>query len=102
VCEFAGAVGLILPAATTINPGLTALAATGLLAIMVLAVPFHISRGETTLIAAPADPWSAGRFHCLGPIAKGRDRIARSGALTLARRSRRALIVQNKPCEAAL
>src|SRR5712692_6106627 len=53
VCELAGAVGLILPTATRIKPSLTSLAATGLLAIMALAVPFHISRGETKLIAAP-------------------------------------------------
>jgi putative oxidoreductase len=53
VCELAGTIGLILPAATRINPSLTSLAATGLLAIMGLAIPFHISRGETKLIAAP-------------------------------------------------
>ena len=45
-CEFAAALGLILPAATRIRPGLTALAAVGLVAIMVLALPFHLSRGE--------------------------------------------------------
>jgi putative oxidoreductase len=53
LCELVGAIGLVLPAATRIKPGLTALAATGLLAIMALAVPFHISRGETKLVAAP-------------------------------------------------
>lgn len=53
VCELAGAIGLILPAATRIKPGLTALAATGLLAVMVLAIPFHLSRGETKLIGVP-------------------------------------------------
>jgi putative oxidoreductase len=42
VCEIAGALGLILPAAFKILPRLTAFAATGLLAIMVLAVPFHL------------------------------------------------------------
>ena len=53
LCELVGAIGLILPAATRVKPGLTALAATGLLAIMALAVPFHISRGEIKLIAVP-------------------------------------------------
>ena len=53
VCEFAGPIGLILPAATRIKPSLTALAAIGLLAIMALAVPFHISRSETKMVAAP-------------------------------------------------
>jgi putative oxidoreductase len=44
--ELAGALGLILPAATRILPVLTPLAASGLLLIMVLASGFHISRGE--------------------------------------------------------
>lgn len=44
--ELLGAIGLILPAATRIKPGLTALAATGLVTIMVLAIPFHLMRGE--------------------------------------------------------
>ncbi len=44
--ELAGALGLILPAATRIKPALTPLAASGLLLIMVLAAGFHISRGE--------------------------------------------------------
>lgn len=44
--ELAGAIGLILPAATRIKPELTSLAAVGLLAIQALAIPFHIFRGE--------------------------------------------------------
>jgi len=51
--ELAAAIGLILPAALRILPGLTPLAATGLLAIMILAVPFHIQRGEANLLGAP-------------------------------------------------
>ncbi len=51
--ELAAAIGLILPAALRIRPGLTGLAATGLLAIMMLAVPFHIQRGEANLIGVP-------------------------------------------------
>jgi putative oxidoreductase len=53
ICELAGALGLILPAAFKILPRLTAFAASGLLAIMVLAVPFHIYRGEAKVIAVP-------------------------------------------------
>ena len=41
-----GAIGLILPAATKIKPSLTPLAALGLLTIMILAMAFHLSRGE--------------------------------------------------------
>src|SRR5262245_46267691 len=40
VCEVAGALGLILPGLTRIHPGLTSLAARGLVLIMVGAVMF--------------------------------------------------------------
>jgi uncharacterized membrane protein len=50
VAELAAAVGLILPAATRILPGLTPLAAAGLATIMALAIPFHIMRGEANVI----------------------------------------------------
>jgi uncharacterized membrane protein YphA (DoxX/SURF4 family) len=46
VSELLGAIGLILPAATKIKPLLTPLAALGLLTIMILAMAFHLSRGE--------------------------------------------------------
>ena len=46
ISEFLGAIGLILPAATKIKPSLTPLAALGLLTIMILAMAFHLSRGE--------------------------------------------------------
>jgi uncharacterized membrane protein len=47
VAELAGALGLLLPAATRIRPTLTPLAALGMAIMMVLAVPFHLVRGET-------------------------------------------------------
>jgi uncharacterized membrane protein YphA (DoxX/SURF4 family) len=46
VSELAGALGLILPAATRVTPGLTPLAALALVAVMLLAAVFHIARGE--------------------------------------------------------
>jgi putative oxidoreductase len=46
ISELLGAIGLILPAATGIKPSLTPLAALGLLTIMILAMAFHVSRGE--------------------------------------------------------
>jgi putative oxidoreductase len=46
VAELAGGLGLILPAATRIRPGLTPLAGLGLATIMALAFVFHIPRGE--------------------------------------------------------
>ena len=53
ICELAAALGLILPAAFRIMPKLTPLAASGLVAIMILAVPFHLERGEAKLIGVP-------------------------------------------------
>ena len=47
VVEIAGALGTLLPAATRIQPRLTPLAAAGLATVMVLAIPFHLVRGET-------------------------------------------------------
>jgi putative oxidoreductase len=46
VCEVLGALGMILPAATRIRPGLTPLAALGLFTIMVLAAGHHVMRGD--------------------------------------------------------
>src|SRR6188508_1867278 len=51
LAELAGALGLLLPAATRIRPALTPLAATGLATMMVLAIPFHLVRGESSAIA---------------------------------------------------
>ncbi|MCK6502155.1 DoxX family protein [Myxococcota bacterium] len=48
--ELLGAIGLIAPAATRIQPWLTPLAGAALLLVMVLAVAFHLSRGEFTAV----------------------------------------------------
>lgn len=50
ISELAGAIGLVLPAATRIKPWLTPLAAFALLVVMVLAALFHLSRGEVGAI----------------------------------------------------
>jgi hypothetical protein len=50
VAEVAGALGLILPAATRIKPILTPLAAAGLFVIMVLASGLHLSLGEKPIV----------------------------------------------------
>ena len=44
--ELLGGLGLILPAATRIMPGLTPLAALGIVVLQVLAAGFHALRGE--------------------------------------------------------
>lgn len=51
ISELAGAVGIILPALTRIKPVFTPLAALGLTAIQVLAMGFHIARGEFAQMA---------------------------------------------------
>lgn len=45
-----GALGLVLPGLLRIRPGLTPLAALGVLALMVCAAVFHILRGEASSI----------------------------------------------------
>lgn len=50
LAELAGAIGLILPAATRIKPQLTIYAAIGLTAIQALAIPFHLIRGEAAVL----------------------------------------------------
>ena len=52
LAEVAGALGLILPALTRIRPNLVPLAALGLVAVMILASVFHLSRGEGMMLPA--------------------------------------------------
>ena len=70
--ELAGAVGVVLPAATRIMPWLTPLAAAGLAAIMALAVPFHVMRGEASVVAFNIVPALLAAF-----VAWGRSTRAR-------------------------
>ena len=51
ISEFFGALGLILPSLLKIKPVLTPLAALGIIAIMVMAAFFHITRTEFSGIA---------------------------------------------------
>ena len=46
IAELLGALGLILPAVTRIQPKLTVLAALGLMLVMLFAVILHLFRGE--------------------------------------------------------
>lgn len=46
VSELAGALGLVLPSATRIQPKLTGIAAAALVLVMVLAAGFHAMKGE--------------------------------------------------------
>src|SRR5437879_2143977 len=51
IAELLGGVGLILPALTHIVPSLTAIAAVGLVLVMVCAIIFHIARKEYSNIS---------------------------------------------------
>jgi len=46
VVDALGGLGLVLPGLTRIRPGLTGLAALGVVLLMVCAIVFHFSRGE--------------------------------------------------------
>lgn len=50
IAEVLGGLGLILPSIFQVKPFLTPLAALGLLTIMILAIGFHIYRGEYIMI----------------------------------------------------
>lgn len=75
VVELAGALGIVLPAATRVQPRLTPLAAAGLATIMGLAIPFHLVRGEWKEIAINLVLGSLAAF-----VAWGRMRWARIAA----------------------
>lgn len=50
IVELLGVLGIILPSALRIQPKLTIYAAYGIIALMISAAVFHISRGEASLI----------------------------------------------------
>ena len=50
MADLLGGIGIVLPAALRIQPKLTVFAAYGILALMIAASVFHISRGEASLI----------------------------------------------------
>ncbi len=54
VVEVAGALGLVLPAATRVKPSLTPLAALGLTTVMVFASLTHLVRGEVQMLPITA------------------------------------------------
>jgi putative oxidoreductase len=50
ISELLGGIGLILPSLLRIKPILTPIAAFGILTIMVFAVVYHITKGETDVV----------------------------------------------------
>jgi len=70
IAELAGAVGVVFPALLRIVPVLTPLAATGLVVIMMLAILFHMSRGETRVVGLHITVAAAAAFVAWGRFRK--------------------------------
>lgn len=70
ISELLGAIGLVLPAATRIQPRLTPLAAAGLVTVMVLAAVFHLTRGELAGIGVNAVLGAIAAFIAWGRLRK--------------------------------
>lgn len=85
ISEIAGALGMLLPAATRIKPILTPIAAIGLATIMVLAAAFHISRGEANHIGFNIVLFAMAAFVAWGRF--GKARIAERGETYVALQS---------------
>jgi len=71
IAELLGVAGLILPGLTKIQPRLTPLAALGLMVVMVLAVIYHLQRGEPANIG-----FNVVVFILAGFVAYGRWRLS--------------------------
>jgi putative oxidoreductase len=54
LCEILGALGLVFPSLTRIRPHLTPVAASCLTTVMMLAIAFHLYRGDTVVVVVPA------------------------------------------------
>ncbi len=70
--DLAGGIGVLLPALTGIQPRLTTLAALGCIVLQVLAVAFHVSRGEFSVL-----PLNAVLLACAAFVFWGRSRDPR-------------------------
>ena len=74
IAELAGAIGVLLPAATRVKPWLTPLAAAGLATIMLLAIPVHVARGELDMLGRNLAALTVAAFVVWGRV--NRVRIA--------------------------
>jgi hypothetical protein len=70
IAEFAGALGMILPAATRILPVLTPAAGAGLTTVMVLAAGYHVMHAEYPAIAFNAVLGLLAAFVAWGRLSK--------------------------------
>jgi uncharacterized membrane protein len=68
VAELAGAIGIVLPVAVGVAPWLSAWAAAGLSAIMLLAIGYHVRRRESPV--APAVLFALAAFVVFGRFSR--------------------------------
>jgi uncharacterized membrane protein YphA (DoxX/SURF4 family) len=66
IAELAGALGIVLPMATTVAPWLSAWAAVGLATVMLLAIGYHVRRHES--LTVPAVLFALAVFVALGRL----------------------------------
>ena len=66
IAELAGAIGVVLPMAVNVAPGLSAWAAVGLATVMLLAIGYHLRRRESA--AAPAILLALAVFVAIGRL----------------------------------
>ena len=79
VCEILGAIGLILPSATRIRPGLTPLAAVGLVIVMIGATVVTLRMPQPAGAAIPGS-WAARGICRVRPLEARATARARAGA----------------------
>jgi uncharacterized membrane protein YphA (DoxX/SURF4 family) len=75
IVDLLGGLGLVLPAGLRIQPKLTPIAAMGIIALMICASAFHISRGESGAIGPNIVFALMAGFVAWGRWRKGTDRI---------------------------
>jgi uncharacterized membrane protein YphA (DoxX/SURF4 family) len=78
LAELAGALGVLLPAATRIKPWLTPLAAAGLGLIMLFAMPVHIARGEVDMLGRNVAALAIAAFVAWGRTTRARIPVRRA------------------------
>jgi putative oxidoreductase len=83
ISELAGGLGLILPAALRILPLLTTIAASALTVVMILAMAYHISKGEYSAIGTNIVLGILGLFVVFGRLNKApiTSRLSQTGVV---------------------
>ena len=73
IIDLSGAAGLVLPGLLRIKPQLISWAASGIMALMLCAIIFHVSRGESAVIGFNVFCGALAGFVGWGRFKKGKD-----------------------------